>query len=91
MREYRKELSGKQHLLANLKAKKGMRELKSDGPLKDFHRRESNGASVKGYELFEWKLYQQKSSRHAEKLQKMRPDIVTKLNQIRCIDWKNRS
>ena len=86
MREYRKQLSGKEHLLANLKAKNGMRELRRDGPLKNFHQRESNGASVKGDELFEWKLYHQKSSRNAEKWQKMRPDIVTKLNEMHRLE-----
>ena len=41
MREKRKGLSGKERLKQNLLAKKGMRELKSDGPIRIFSKRDS--------------------------------------------------
>ena len=86
MREFRTNLSGKEHLLANLKAKKGMRELKSNGPLKNYSKRKSLGAAVKGDELFEWKLFKQKSKRHSNKLLEKRPDIVSKLNEMNRLE-----
>ena len=40
------------------------------------------GAAVHGDELFEWKLFKQKSKKHANKLIETRPDIVSKLNDL---------
>ena len=86
MRRKREQMSGKEHLIENLLAKKGMRLLKSKGSHKNFSRRNSRENIVKGDELFEWKLFMQKSSGHREKLSMNRPDIVSKLNEMNRIE-----
>ena len=44
------------------------------------------GAAVKGDELFEWKLFKQRSKRHSNKLLEKRPDIVSKLNEMNRLE-----
>ena len=76
MRNKRKPHTGKGHLEGNLKAKKGMKLLISEGPLMEFSRRETMaGKAVKGDELFEWELFKQKSKGHSETLSKHQPDM----------------
>ena len=76
-REQRKQRSGKEHLLENLKAKKGMRMLREEGNLLSFARRSRKNVD----EYTDWKLFLQKGKQHFEKLQKSQPDIVEKINQ----------
>ena len=77
----RKSHSGKNHLLENLKAKQGMRLLKTFGPLMKFSNRDTVPKVRKGDDLFEWKKFVSKSQRHSVKLAEKQPDIVKRINE----------
>ena len=82
MRKSRENASGKEHLIRNLKAKKGMRLLNSEGSLREFSRRKLGRKDAKGWdELFDWEHYECKSQMHSTNLHQMQPDIVQKLNE----------
>ena len=82
MRTVRKEQSGKAHLLRNLEAKKGMRLLKEEGRLRKFVSRAPKLKKGQSSEtLFEYRKYFEKSEGHKQKLKKMEPDIVEKINE----------
>ena len=53
-------------------------------------RRESMGNNVKGDELFEWKLFMQRSNEHEEKLSLYQPDIVSKINEMNRIETEKK-
>ena len=75
-------MSGKDHLQANLKAKKGMQLVNEEGTLRKFSRRERvlNKCKTKD-EMFEWKQYCIKSEEHRKKLESSQPDIVERINE----------
>ena len=77
----RMSLSGKEHLERNLKAKKGMSLLQSEGRLRKFARREPGMKIAKKDELFEWKEYMKTSKKHKEILSVNMPDIVSRINE----------
>ena len=77
----RKGLSGKEHLERNLKAKKGMSLLKSEGRLRKFARREPGMKIAKIDELLEWKQFMKTNKKHKELLSKNQPDIVARINE----------
>ena len=77
----RKGLSGKYHLEGNLNAKKGMRQLNSEGRVRKFASREAGMKIGKIDELFEWKQYMKTSKKHKEMLSKNQPDIVSRINE----------
>ena len=56
-----------------------MRLLNSDGPIKEFSRRETGYR--KADDLWAWKKFMSKSQNHAEQLGRKQPDIVAKLNE----------
>ena len=76
-REKRKNRSGKEHLLENLRAKKGMRLFKDDGNIQAFKRR----GKINVDKMLNWQL--QNSDKHKEKLENVHTDIVERLNQKR--------
>ena len=81
-RKLRALYSGKQHLKANLAAKKGMRLFAEEGRLKKFSIRESVGKNIdKEDGLREWKKYMEKSDKHRDTLNEKEPDIVQKINE----------
>ena len=81
MRKLRATYSGKEHLVGNLVAKKGMRLFNEGGRLRQFSNRDSGmkNHSSKAYS-YEWKKYSEKSEGHKQKLKEMEPDIVEKIN-----------
>ena len=84
IREVRENESGKEHLMRNLQAKKGMQLINQEGTLRKFSRRER---LVKKFEtkenLLEWKNYWQRGDSHRRKLENSNPDIVER-------DWKKK-
>ena len=74
----RKNQTGKERLEGNLKAKKGMRLLNSEGSLMEFSRRETGFR--KADEEGEWKTFMRKTQEHAAQLERKQPDIVKKIN-----------
>ena len=78
MRDIRKKRTGKEKLIQNYKAKKGMQLLHEEGRLCDFVRRDP----MKLNETNDWKRFYQKSKKHAAILNERKPDIVEKLNTI---------
>ena len=84
MRNHRKNQTGKEHLEGNLKAKKGMSLLNSEGSIMEFSRRETGHR--KADEELEWKTFMGKSQKHAEQLGKKKPDIVEKINESNRIE-----
>ena len=87
LREARQKQSGKDHLMRNLKAKKGMQLVNQEGTFRKFSRRErlmtKNHAKD---DLFEWKNYWQRSDNHKQKLQNTKPDIVDRINEQMRLD-----
>ena len=85
MREVRIMASGKEHLLGNLKAKKGMQLVNQEGTLRDFSRRERLMTKFeRNDDLLEWKNYWSRSDDHRRNLEKNKPDLVERINdQIR--------
>jgi hypothetical protein len=83
VRKWRETLSGKEHLLGNLKSKKGMQQFKSNRRVVQFLRRESSrkDCNAKWDEEFDWERYMRKSQRHSEKLLRDQPDIVARINE----------
>ena len=65
-----------------------MRLLNSEGPLKDFSRRET-GHHRKADEEWEWKRFMSKSQSHAEQLGRKQPDIVARINESSRIEKEN--
>ena len=76
MRDSRAQLSGKEHLLWNLAAKKGMRKLKEEGRLHDFQKRSTHNIT----EMSDCKNFMQKGKSYSDFLSKAKPDIVERLN-----------
>ena len=65
LREARQKQSGKEHLMRNLKAKKGMQLLNREGTLRQFSRRERLMTKFHTKDdLIEWKNYSQRSDNH---------------------------
>ena len=82
MGEVREHFSGKDHLEANLKAKKGMQLANEEGTLRKFSRRERGlNKCKKKDDLFEWKEYCRKGEEHRKKLENAKPDIVERINE----------
>ena len=77
MRKARKERTGKDHLVQNLKAKRGMRMLKEEGWLMDFATRSAG----KREEKSDWEKFNNKSKEHSQKLKSRKPDIVEQINE----------
>ena len=75
----RRNQTVKEHLRGNLKAKKGMRLLNSEGPMMEFSQRETGHRIADGE--WEWKT----SQKHAEQLGKQ-PDIVERKNESSRIE-----
>ena len=92
MREVRNMASGKEHLLRNLKAKKGMQLVNQEGTLREFSRRERLMTTFeKNDDLLEWKNYWSRSDDHRRNLEKNKPDLVERINdQIRLDKEKER-
>lgn len=83
-KKWRQGLSGKDHLVGNLIAKKGMQLLNVEGRLRRFaHREAGMKRTRKKDNLYEWKQYMQKSEKHKEILSRNQPDIVSRINK--CI------
>lgn len=85
MRKMRYEQNGKEHLIQNQAAKKGMRTLREKGRLMSLtprlhvpHRERNKNFDT---DLNDWRLYKKKSKKHDEQLKEKRPDIVCKLNE----------
>ena len=76
-RESRARRSGKEHLLENLRAKKGMNLLKEKGRMRDFERR----ATMNNTEMSDWKNFMMKGKTNSDLLTKAKPDLVERLNQ----------
>ena len=84
MREMRKNQNGNDHLISNLKAKKGMKVFREEGSLVEFRRRNSTPANKQlklDKELSEWNFYSKKNTTQAELLERKKPDIVIQLNK----------
>ena len=77
MREQRKLRTGKEHLIDNLEAKKGMRLLTNEGGLRLFSRR--NGGKIE--KMRDWELYYGSCKNNADKLKAKNPDIIQILNE----------
>ena len=68
-RKSRENETGKEHLLRNLKQKKGMQLLNTEGRLRQFSRRElGRKEGGKWDEMFDWEQYSHKSKYHSENL-----------------------
>ena len=90
-RKSRENASGKEHLIGNLRAKKGMRLLNSERSLRECSRRKLGRKDAKGWdELFDWEHYECKSQMHSTNLHQMQPDIVQKLNKKNEIEKRKR-
>ena len=76
-RESRAKRSGKQHLIENMKAKKGMNLLKEKGRIRDFERRAIKNST----EMSDWKTFMKKGKSYSDLISKRKPDIVARLNQ----------
>ena len=76
-RESRAQRSGKEHLLENLRAKKGMKLLKEKGRLRDFERR----ATKNNTEMSDWKDFMKKGKTFSDLISKAKPEFVERLNQ----------
>lgn len=77
MREKRKARSGKDHLNQNLKAKKGMQILLTEGRLVKYSKRSGEKPS----EDRDWENYFRRGKQFENELEIRRPDIVTMLNE----------
>ena len=82
MRKVRKEQSGKKHVSGNLKPKQGMKLLNEEGRLNEFASRyERRKKPYKTDDLHELRNYWEKSDEHQQKLNKLQPDIVERINE----------
>ena len=79
IREKRKQRTGKEHLVENLKAKKGMKRLEDEGGLEEFAYRSGR----KTREIDDWELYFKGSKMNSNFLENKKPDIVQVLNEKR--------
>ena len=77
MREKRKARSGKEHLMQNLQAKKGMQMLETEGRKVKFSRRSGGKQS----ETRDWENYSKRNKEFKHELEIRKPDIVTILNE----------
>ena len=73
----RKQRTGKEHLLENLKAKKGMRILEDEGRLEAFAKRSGRKAA----EIDDWEFYFKGNKKNSNFLENKKPDIVQVLNE----------
>ena len=81
-RNWRSNLSGKEHLEANLKSKKGMNLFKTEGRMMKFGRRVGGRKKSNNWdENFDWEGYMRKSNQHKDILEKNQPDIVKIINE----------
>ena len=69
--------TGKQKLQQNLKAKKGMRILRSDGNLIDYSDRCLHNSN----ETMDWKKFMKQSKKHTDIVNQNNPDLVQRLNE----------
>ena len=76
-REARALQSGKEHLIQNLKAKKGMKKFKEKGRVVDFQKRSANNET----EMSDFKNFKRKGNTYSEFLDAAKPDIVERLNE----------
>ena len=76
-RSLRKLRTGKEKLLQNLKAKRGMRLLHKEGRLQDYKERIDPNRK----EIDDWTSFRKKGKEYCEKLEVSKPDIVAKLNE----------
>ena len=76
-REARAKRTGKERLLDNLKAKKGMKLLKERGRLRDFKTRVTKNKT----EMSDWKDFIKKGKTFSDLITKAKPDLVERLNQ----------
>ena len=79
MRKARKEQTGKEHLTKNLEAKKGMRLFSNEGRLRDFSKRLKK--THKKEDFLDWQDYWESGEKERQKLTKLQPDIVDKINE----------
>ena len=86
IREVRKKQSGKEHLMRNLKAKKGMQLVNKEGTLRQFSRRERVMKKDKKKIEIEWQNYWQRSENHRKKLENAKPDVVERINEQMRLD-----
>ena len=77
MREKRKTRSGKEHLMQNLLAKKGMQMLETEGRIVKFSRRSGGKPS----ETRDWENFLKRNKEFKHELETRKPDIVTILNE----------
>ena len=89
MRKKRQRRNGKEHLLDNLDATKGMRILKMYGPLKgrDFMRRK---AREKDEEVL-WKMFWDKGQKYKDILENSKPDVADMLKEKEEIARKEKA
>ena len=76
--------SGKDHLISNQKAKKGMKVFHKEGRLVEFNRRDSTPVNTLlklDKEFSEWNCYSTQNKKQSEILEKNQPDIVSQLNE----------
>ena len=77
MRKRRDNQSGKDHLVGNLKAKKGMKLAKEAGWLREFAKRYRGGRN----ESREWELFKKKGPANSNILEKNKPEVAMQLNE----------
>ena len=82
MRKLRSKQNGKEHLLKNLSAKKGMKLLRKEGRLMSFNERTSIRKDTRlEKNLNDWDWYRRGSRTQADILETKKPDIVSQLNE----------
>ena len=87
IREKREKQSGKEHLIRNLQAKRGMQLINQEGTLRKFTRRERVRKKLETKDnTIEWKNYLQKGENHKRKLENINPDIVERINEQMRLD-----
>ena len=92
LRGLRANFSGKQHLIANLKAKKGMQLLNNEGRLRTFSGRDSGiSKAQRKNEFLEWKNYLGKSEGHQQRLAELKPDLVERINEHFRLEKENKN
>ena len=92
LREARQKQSVKEHLMRNLKAKKGIQLVNQEGTLRQFSRRERLMTKFHTKDdLIEWKNYWQRSGNPRQKLQNTKPDMVKRINEQIRLDKESRS
>ena len=85
LRSIRSAYTKNEHLKEKLKAKQGMILFEKEGRLRKYSDRSGSGTGIQMRKnrdpMFEWKEYLDKGEDHRKKLERMNPDIVTKINE----------